>query len=178
MLHSMSETRLLSYIELAELLDMTVPSVRNMVRKKCWSRVLSNDGKTVRIHVPVDELPPPPNKPADVTAGAAPSDISGATSASLAILAKHIEMLQAELEPLRATAAQVAALNAALNASRDETSRLRQERDAERERTTVLVGSVAALEATRDALRDERDRLLTREQLRESRSWWPWRRSA
>jgi hypothetical protein len=69
-------------------------------------------------------------------------------------------------------------LNAALDASRDETSRLRQERDAERERTTVLVGSVAALEATRDALRDERDRLLTREQLRESRSWWPWRRSA
>ena len=50
-------------------------------------------------------------------------------SASLAILTKHIETLQAELEPLRATATQVAALNAALDAARDDAQRLRDERD-------------------------------------------------
>ena len=61
---------------------------------------------------------------------------------------------------------------------KDAVSTLTTERDTARERATALQVSLAALEATRDALRDERDRLLTREQLRESRSWWPWRRSA
>src|SRR5215207_7795675 len=70
MVHGMShETRALSYIELAKLFDMTVPSARNMVRKRCWSRTLSNDGKTVRVNVPLDALPPPPTKPADAAPG-------------------------------------------------------------------------------------------------------------
>src|SRR5687768_9783516 len=108
MLHLMTETRALSYIEIAEAFDMTVPSARNMVRRRMWHRVQSNDPKTVRVLVPVEEIPvlqPEPDATCD------PS--SGETSASLAILARHIERLQAEIEPLRATAAEVAALNAA-----------------------------------------------------------------
>src|SRR3954451_15763603 len=125
MVHGMShETRALSYIELAELFDMTVPSARNMVRKRCWSRILSNDGKTVRVNVPLDALPPPPTKPANAAPGEARD---GSRGEAFAILAKHIEALQAELEPLRATAAQVAALNAALDAARGDAQRLRGE---------------------------------------------------
>jgi hypothetical protein len=118
------ETRALSYVELAELFGMTVPSARNMVRKRCWSRTLSNDGKTVRVNVPLDALPPPPVKPANGSPGDARDGSRGETSSALAILAKHIEALQAELEPLRATAAQVAALRAALDATREERDRL------------------------------------------------------
>ena len=119
MLHGMAdETRALSYIELAKLFGMTVPSARNMVRKRCWSRILSNDGKTVRVNVPLDALPPPPTKPANTAPGDAREGSPGEASAALTILAEHIEALQAELEPLRATAAQVAALNAALDAAR------------------------------------------------------------
>ena len=143
MMHAMSETRALSYREIAKLFAITVPSARNMVRRRMWHRVPSNDPKTVRVLVPVEELP------VGKTTGDAPRDVSSDGSsenamhtshlrdgardeslgASLAILTKHIETLQAELEPLRATATQVAALNAALNAARDDTQRLRDERD-------------------------------------------------
>jgi hypothetical protein len=163
-----SETRALSYTELAELFDMTVPSVRNMVRRRMWHRVSSNDPKTVRVLVPVDEIPSPSTKPANAVPDAARDGSPSATSASLAILAKHIEALQAELEPLRATAAQVAALNAALDAAHDDARRLREERDA----LVPMSAKVAALSAALDAIRDERDHLLTREHLRESRRWW------
>jgi hypothetical protein len=155
------ETRALSYIELAKAFDMTVPSARNMVRKRCWSRILSNDGKTVRIMVPVEELPAPEvsnDKPADPTPDAS-------LGASLAILANHIERLQAEIEPLRTAAAQVPALNAALSTARDASSRLRQEREAACEQAIALRISISGLEATCAALREEIGR-------RDSRGWW------
>ena len=169
MVHGMShETRALSYIELAKLFDMTVPSARNMVRKRCWSRILSNDGKTVRVNVPLDALPPPPTMPANAAPNDAREGSPGETSAALTILAKHIEALQAELQPLRATAAQVAALNAALDAARGDAQCLREERDA----LSPMPAQVAALRAALDAARDERDRLLTREHVREQRRWY------
>src|SRR3954471_18602473 len=142
MMHAMSETRALSYREIAKLFAITVPSARNMVRRGMWHRVPSNDPKTVRVLVPVEEIP------VRKTIGDAPRDASSDGSsenakhtshlpdgtrdgslgaslgASLAILTKHIETLQAELEPLRATATQVATLNAALNAARDDAQRL------------------------------------------------------
>src|SRR3954453_18227467 len=147
MMHAMSETRALSYREIAKLFAITVPSARNMVRRRMWHRVPSNDPKTVRVLVPVEEIP------VRKTIGDAPRDASsdgssdgssenarhtshlpdgtrdGSLGASLAILTKHIEALQAELEPLRATATQVAALSAALDAARDDAQRLRDERD-------------------------------------------------
>src|SRR3954451_4216346 len=127
MMHGMShETRALSYIEIAELFDMTVPSARNMVRKRCWSRVLSNDGKTVRVNMPLDALSSPPTKPGSAAPDDARGGSPGGTSEALTILAKHIEALQAEIEPLRVTAAQVSALNAALDAARDDARRLRE----------------------------------------------------
>src|SRR4051812_11057580 len=139
MMHAMSETRALSYREIAKLFAITVPSARNMVRRRMWHRMPSNDPKTVRVLVPVEEIP------VRKTIGGAPRDASsenakhtshspdgardGSLGASLAILTKHIETLQAELEPLRATATQVTALNAARDAARDDAQRLRDERD-------------------------------------------------
>jgi hypothetical protein len=149
MLHTMQhEVRLLSYREIAEKFGLTLQSARNLVRKRCWGRTLSNDGRTALIRVPCDAIPAQVTKPADAEPGAKPDAEPGATSAALAVLAKHIETLQAELEPLRATALEVAALRAALDAAQGDAQRLR----------------------------DERDRYLTKLMVRGS--WLPWRRSA
>src|SRR6476646_1903783 len=100
-----AETRPMTYREVAAAFNLTLGSTRNLVRKRCWERTPANDG-TVRIHVPLDALPAP--RPAHVPtqvhaqAGAgAPADDStyATTSAALAVLAKHVEGLQAELEP-------------------------------------------------------------------------------
>jgi len=48
----------------------------------------------------------------------------GPTHAALQVLQRHIERLEAELDPLRSMPAQVAALRAALDAARDERDRL------------------------------------------------------
>jgi hypothetical protein len=161
MIHRMSETRLLSYIEIAKLFDMTVPSARNMVRKRHWSRILSNDGKTVRIHVPVEAIPVAPVLSTDALSDGSSAATPDATSEALAILAKHIEALQAELEPLRATAAQVAALNAALDAARDDASRLREERDAAQAKIEALLPLEGELAALKEAERARATRAAT-----------------
>ena len=56
-------------------------------------------------------------------------NIQNSTPGALAILARHIEQLQAEVTLLRSVEAQVAGLQAALDAARDDASRLRAERD-------------------------------------------------
>jgi hypothetical protein len=170
------EVRLLSYREIAEQFGLTLQSARNLVRKRCWGRTLSNDGRTALIRVPCDAIPPPTTKPADaapdLAPDGAPGSTSGSPSAPLAALAKHIETLQAEITPLRAVALEVAALRAALDAAHGDAHRLRDERDSERVVALSVGAEVAALRATLEAVREERDRLLTREHLREQRRWW------
>jgi prefoldin subunit 5 len=201
----MTETRALTYREIAKAFDITVPSARNMVRRRMWHRMPSNDPKTVRVLVPFGEIParrPKPDATCDAssdgssekraTSHGLPDDArngsSGETSEALAILAKHIEALQAEIEPLRMMAAEVPALNAARDAARDDAQRLRAERDE----LASLPVQVAALRATLEAVSAERDRLadqvktaLARHASVPSvvatppRAWrWPFRRSA
>jgi hypothetical protein len=120
-----SNVKLLTYPEVAEAFSMTVASARNLARKRRWRKLPSNTGdrKTVRVMVPLDELPVA--QPAD----ASPMQHPKSTPDALAILARHIETLQAEVTSLRSVEAQVAGLQAALDASRDDASRLRGERD-------------------------------------------------
>ena len=60
------ETRLLTYPEIAQAFAMTVASARNLASKRRWRKLPANSGdrKTVRVLVPVDELPaaPPPRR--------------------------------------------------------------------------------------------------------------------
>ncbi len=143
-----SSTRLLTYPEIADAFSMTVASARNLARKRRWRKVPSNSGdrKTVRVHVPEDELSlarAAREEPSAPDAGS----IQRPTTDALAILASHIEQLQAEVASLRSVEAQVAGLQAALDAAREDSSRLR----------------------------DERDDYLTR--LMASRRWWQFRRA-
>jgi hypothetical protein len=162
MMHGMThETRALPYPEIARLFNITVPSARNMVRRRRWARMPSNDPKRALVLVPIEALPncSAPNNSADATRRAAsdetseaPDDTrdgsSNATSGALEILARHVEMLHAELAIARAEAA----------------------------RSVALDVSLAALRATLEAVREERDRLVTREHLREQKWWWRWRK--
>ncbi len=161
-------TASLTYPEIARRFGVTTASARNLVRRKGWPKALGNDG-LARIMVPLDEVPdePPMRSEGNTMQPLAPDEGSTVQPSdevslvAISALGRHIERLEGEVVGLK-----------------DAVSTLTTERDAAREQATALQVSLAALEATRDALRDERDRLLTREQLRESRSWWPWRRSA
>ena len=161
-------TASLTYPEIARRFGVTTASARNLVRRKGWPKALGNDG-LARIMVPLDEVPdePPMRSEANTVQPLAPNEgstVQPSDEVSLVAinaLGRHIERLEGEVAGLK-----------------DAVSTLTTERDTARERATALQVSLAALEATSNALRDERDRLLTREQMRESRSWWPWRRSA
>jgi len=160
MIHPMMETRALTYIEISELFGVTVPSARNLASKRRWQRVISNDAKSVRVHVPIEAIPATPL----VSPNEAPD---GSLGASLTILAKHIETLQAELEVARADASQVPSLRASLDEARgdasrlgdevtrlgDEASRLRESLNVEQMRATAAETNSTALQATIDELR-------------------------
>jgi len=49
------QTDLLTYKELAQRLDLKLPSARKLVQRKRWQRITGNDG-IVRIHVPTGHL--------------------------------------------------------------------------------------------------------------------------
>jgi len=117
------DTKLMSYAELAQSFSMTVASARNLARRRHWKKVPSNSGdrKSVLVVVPIDAL----------TSRESASDVGSMQhpDTALAILARHIESLQADVASLRGVEAQVAGLQAALDASREEASTLRAERD-------------------------------------------------
>lgn len=50
------EMQYFTYKELSEKLGIKLPSVRQLVRRKRWRTVKQNDGKTVKIEVPLSEL--------------------------------------------------------------------------------------------------------------------------
>jgi hypothetical protein len=147
-----------TFAELAMKLGLTVPSTKNLVRRKKWSRHAGNDGLT-RIIVPEAYIEENASTESGTEAGtdaATPTVDTGTEAgthlAALAALERQIERLERE--------------NAALKNERD-----------------VLASmpvQIAALRATPEAVSAERDRLT--DQVRAMivpprRSWWPWKRT-
>jgi transposase-like protein len=143
-----------TFAELAMKLGLTVPSTKNLVRRKKWSRHAGNDGLT-RIIVPVAYIEENASTDAGTDAATPTVDTgteAGTHLAALAALERQIERLERE--------------NAALKNERD-----------------VLASmpvQIAALRATLEAVSAERDRLT--DQVRAMivpprRSWWPWKRT-
>ncbi len=147
----MTDTRWLTYDELAKALRITPDSARRLVARRKWSRKPGNDGKA-RIGVPIERLTPdsPPDVGTDVlpviTADSLPDtppDTTDVVTPVLRIMAQHIERLERELEAVkverddeRARAAdlalkagQVEALNVILETERKHADTLRQDRD-------------------------------------------------
>jgi hypothetical protein len=200
-----TETRWLSYDDLAKALGITPDSARRLVARKHWPRKPGNDGRAL-IAVPAERLaqdrPPAvvdddtPAIRADVSPDAAPDSGDDITPV-VRVLSQHIEKLERQLEAAQAElreertrsaalalqAAQVDALNAVLEAERRRVEDLKAERDRWAAQTDPLKTTIEALKASLDAergrlseLREERDRWRTAATAR--RSWWPWRRSA
>jgi hypothetical protein len=200
-----TETRWLSYDDLAKALGITPDSARRLVARKRWPRRPGNDGRAL-IAVPTERLAQDrspavvdndaPAIRADVSPDADPDSGNDITPV-VRVLSQHIEKLERQLEAAQAElreertrsatlalqAAQVDALNAVLEAERRRVEDLKAERDRWAAQTDPLKTTIEALKASLDAergrlseLREERDRWRTAATAR--RSWWPWRRSA
>ena len=144
-----------TYAELATRLGITVPSAKNLCRRKKWARAPGNDGAT-RINIPKDYFDEhtaaarPINTGTDAGADTATSgDTSTGTDTGIHLVA--LAVLERQIDRLE-----------------NEVAALRNERDV----LASMPVQVAALKATLEAITVERDRLLTREHLREQRRWW------
>jgi hypothetical protein len=164
----MSDTKLLSYAEIAAALGIGGNSARALVRRRRWQRKAGNDG-LARIEVPIEYLAehakaaqtkgddsPPYSSPATSPSGGPSS--SPSEGGVIEAFERHISRLEAELATLRQehdaarrdlVLAQVEA--ATLPALRETISALR----------TALDGEKARL----GEIRAERDRLA-------ARPWW------
>ena len=168
----MSDTKLMTYAELADALGIRADSVRNLVRRKRWHRRPGNDG-LARIEVLVEYVAehqkpdvgtnPPANPPIDPPASP-PADVP-ADGGIIQTLNRHeVKTVKGERDAERARAMLLQAEAAAAPALRQTVEALKGALDSERDRA-------------RD-LRAERDRFLRDlEQQMARRSWWPFRRA-
>lgn len=141
-----TDTKWMTYAEIAQAFGIGADSARNLVRRKRWSRKTGNDG-LARIGVPIDQITArvdvPTSGPIDPPTDGAlnppvdpPSLADGGAQVALDILREHIGRLEAEISGLkdelereRARATQVDALTAILEIERKRAEELRQERD-------------------------------------------------
>ena len=159
----MDGVRWLSYAEMADALGIGRESARVLARRKRWPRRPGNDGQA-RIGVPEEEIaarndPPstPPNGPPSDPPNDPPSD-PRADPANEPDQLTELRVLNARLET------RIEALQALIEAEKERAGRERQ----------LLEKAVEDTAAQRDKWAAIAERL-THSQ---SRSWWPWRRSA
>ncbi len=176
----MSDTKSMTYTELAEALGIGGDSARNLVRRKRWQRRPGNDG-LARIEVPLEYVAEhKPSEPPASLATDAPAEPPASVPASpqfdggiIQTLNRHIERLEKEVENLkderdgeRARAAQIDVLNAILAAERRHQDELRQSAESlrqDRDRWAVQAHNLANRPAPPTPP--------------QSRSWWPFRRA-
>ncbi|MFL5532326.1 MAG: hypothetical protein ACJ8BC_10185 [Gemmatimonadales bacterium] len=166
----MSDTKLLSYAEIAGLLGIGGNSARALVRRKRWHRKPGNDG-LARIEVPIEYLAEhakvAPAEGDDSTPSSSPASIPSSTPSEGGVIEafeRHINRLEGEL--------------AALKQEHDAARRDLLAAQAEAVSVPALRDTVAALKGALESekarvadMRAERDRLAAR------RSWWPFRRA-
>lgn len=144
----MSDTRSMSYAELADALDMTPGSVRNLVRRKRWQRVQGNDGRA-RVHVPLEALEgdgatdAPTSSPTDAPTDGATSPPTDAPS-PLEAMRDERDAARAELADVRVTLADA---TARLEAEREKADALRErmgEAHDDRDRWAAMADALRA----------------------------------
>src|SRR4051812_26861559 len=156
----MDDVRWLTYEEMAAELGIERESARQLAKRKRWPRRPGNDGRA-RIGVPEETLvtrpvsrPDPAQEPGHTPADTPvqepvqPPEHPPVHDPAVAVLTRHIERLEREMDAMR-------------------------DRLASQETLPI---QVAALNAALTELRADRDRWHAAATQR--RSWWPWRRSA
>jgi cell division septum initiation protein DivIVA len=161
----MTDTKWMTYAELAEVLGIGGDSARNLVRRKRWLRQSGNDG-LARVGVPVEYIDEnaKPEAPIDT-----PADGGADEAIVVTILANHISRLERELDALKQEhEAECERLEDRAEALEDKVAALEQDLATERLRAAQLDALNAVIEAERrrvedlqaerDSLRADRDR--------------------
>jgi hypothetical protein len=179
----MSDTRWLTYAEIAETLGIGGDSARNLVRRKRWPRQPGNDGLT-RVGVPIEHIEaakadvainPPSDPPAD---GGVDGDHA------ITILTQHINRLELDIQNLKqerdAERSELKAEIVALKGERDAALARGSDRDAIAVQVDALRAVLESEEARAEEWKAVADRFaLLAEAAEARRSWWsPWRRRA
>ncbi len=184
----MSDTRWLTYDELAEALGIAPDSARRLVARKKWPRKPNNEGRAL-VAVPAEYLDNRPDAGPDTGEDAKEDDIPDAApdiTHGVRILSEHIERLERELEAVkgerdteRASAARLAQQAARVDVLEMliEVERKRvEEARATASAVTDKAGRVDVLEAQLEAERKRADEWKAVAEA--PRGWWPWRRRA
>jgi hypothetical protein len=198
MITDTTNTRWLTYDELAAALGITPDSARRLVARKKWPRRAGNDGKA-RIGVPAERIPdkPPvilPDDSADDGSGDTP-DIRDDIAPVTKVLTQHIERIEKELESVKSErdaerarvaqlalqAAQVDALRAMIEIKQQQAEeaqkRVEEMQKRADERAEELKAErdkwASALEASQRQITH-----LTEKQTERRSGWWPFRKSA
>jgi hypothetical protein len=170
----MTDTRWMSYDELAVALAITPDSARRLAFRRKWPRKAGNDGK-VRVGVPAERIPdqPPVVTPVvshDISPDAlpdSPPDASPDIGPVIRALSQHIERLEKELETVKAERETERARAAGLALTAAEGEALKAILDSERRR-------LEEVRLERDGWRSQAERLTLA--LPAPVSWWPFRK--
>jgi cell division septum initiation protein DivIVA len=158
----MSDTKWMTYAELAEALGIGADSARNLVRRKRWPRQAGNDG-LARVGVPVEYISEnaKPDAPAEPPTNA-PIDGGSDGGIVITVLANHISRLEVELEALKKEReAERDRLEGRAGALEEKVATLEQDLAAERIRAAQVdaLNAIIAMEKQRaEELKAERDK--------------------
>jgi hypothetical protein len=161
------EVQWLTYDELAERLGIGRESARTLVKRKRWARQTGNDGRA-RIGLPVEELEArsesavraeqEQDQPGEQAGDRSPDRASEHSPEVMAVLTRHIERLEAQLEEALKRAGE-----------RDE---LLTQRDVLTTQVDALRAALAAAERDRDRWHDVATLKPEPVAPVERRSWW------
>jgi hypothetical protein len=189
----MSDTRWLTYDELAEALGIAPDSARRLVARKKWPRKQNNEGRAL-VAVPSEYLDNRPDSSPDVSPDIeddATPDSSPDITQAVSVLTQHIQRLEKELQEVRserdaerATAARVALQAAKVDVLEmlieQERKRVEEVSAAERQRVEEVRETerqrVEEWKAVADRFATHAEKLAEAAEAR--RGWWPWRRRA
>jgi hypothetical protein len=161
------EVQWLTYDELAERLGIGRESARTLVKRKRWARQTGNDGRA-RIGLPIEELEArsesavraeqEQDQPGEQAGDRSPDRASEHSPEVMAVLTRHIERLEAQLEEALKRAGE-----------RDE---LLTQRDVLTTQVDALRAALAAAERDRDRWHDVATLKPEPVAPVERRSWW------
>jgi hypothetical protein len=171
------ETLSLTYGELADRLGIEREAARQLVKRRRWVKWKGNDGQ-VRISIPEESLT---NRS---ETGARPYEETGAEPVEnrvepgvLAVLTRHIERLESQLDEAQKRAGDLALQReAAVASALAERDTAQSERDVIRTERDAVTAQVEALRSALAAAEQDRDRW-HHAATNQPRRWWQWRRA-
>jgi hypothetical protein len=194
MMTDTTDTRWLTYDELAAALGITPDSARRLVARKKWPRMQGNDGRA-RIGVPAERIPDsPPVIPHDDSTDDGPDDTPDAgddITPIVKVLTQHIERIEKELDSAKSErdverarvaqlalqAAQVDALKAIIEIKQQQAEEAKKRFEEMQKQADERAEELKAERDRWASALEASQRQLTHQAEKRS-GWWPFRKSA